>query len=76
MYQWITLFGHVCPGHVSHCFSCLDTFTTRCFILDYKTPSNETDLQRFISMVTYLGKFVLNLSNKTGILRQILSSTK
>ncbi|KAG8192393.1 hypothetical protein JTE90_017931, partial [Oedothorax gibbosus] len=42
-------------------------------ISEYKSPENKAELQRFLGMVTYLGKFISNLSDKTGILRQLLS---
>ena len=36
------------------------------------TPSNKTELQRFLGMITYLGKFLPNLSDETAPLRQLL----
>ena len=41
-------------------------------ILNMPTPSNEMELQRFLGMITYLGKFLSNLSNETAPLRQPL----
>ncbi|XP_054713060.1 uncharacterized protein K02A2.6-like [Uloborus diversus] len=42
-------------------------------IVDFKAPTNKTELQRFLGMITYLGKFIENLSDRTGILRKLLS---
>lgn len=41
-------------------------------IVEYKTPSDKAELQRFLGMITYLGKFIPNLSDKTGCLRNLL----
>ena len=41
-------------------------------IANMPSPSNKTELQRFLGMVTYLGKFVPNLSDETAPLRQLL----
>ena len=41
-------------------------------IVDMKVPSSKEDLQRFLGMVNYLGKFVPNLSEKTSVLRELL----
>lgn len=30
----------------------------------YKTPSNESELQKFLGIITCIGKFITNLSNK------------
>ncbi|GBN39508.1 Transposon Tf2-6 polyprotein [Araneus ventricosus] len=38
----------------------------------FPTPQNKQELQRFLDMVTYLGKFAPNLSNLTHSLRQLL----
>lgn len=35
-------------------------------IANMQSPSNKTELQRFLGMVTYLGKFVPNLSDETA----------
>lgn len=45
-------------------------------IVDFKAPTSKQELQRFLGMITYLGKFIHNLSDKTGILREILSKKK
>jgi len=36
------------------------------------TPSNKMEVQQFLGMVTYLGKFLPNLSEETAPLRQLL----
>ena len=41
-------------------------------ILDIPAPENKSDLQRFLGMVTYLGKFVPNLSEVSAPLRVLL----
>ena len=35
-------------------------------------PSNVKELQRFLGMINYLGKFILNLSDETAPLRKLL----
>ena len=44
-------------------------------ITEMPTPINKTELQHFLGMVTYLGKFIPDLSSKTTHLRQPLEST-
>ncbi|UYV62932.1 K02A2.6-like [Cordylochernes scorpioides] len=39
-----------------------------------KRPENKTEVQRFLDMVTYLGKFIPNLSDKTAPLRKLISN--
>lgn len=41
-------------------------------ICDMPPPSNVTELQRFLGMVTYLGQYIDNLSQKTSHLRSLL----
>ena len=41
-------------------------------IIDMPAPESTTDLQRFLGMVNYVGKFIPNLSVKTTALRQLL----
>ena len=41
-------------------------------ILNMPDPTNKKELQRFLGMVNYLGKFVPNLANETAPLRQLL----
>ena len=41
-------------------------------ITNISTPKNKTELQRFLGMITYLGKFLPNLSQKTYPLRKLL----
>ena len=41
-------------------------------IINMQNPSNKNELQRFLGMVNYLGKFVPNLSTVTSPLRQLL----
>ncbi|UYV63288.1 K02A2.6-like [Cordylochernes scorpioides] len=39
-----------------------------------KRPENKTEVQRFLGMVTYLGKFIPNLSDKTAPQRKLISN--
>lgn len=41
-------------------------------ITNFPTPTNVKELQRFLGMVTYLGKFIPNLSKETAPLRILL----
>ena len=41
-------------------------------ILKMPTPTSKTELQRFLEMINYLGKFLPNLSKETAPLRQLL----
>ena len=41
-------------------------------ITEYPMPENKTELQRFLGMVTYLGKFIPKLSQETAPLRELL----
>ena len=41
-------------------------------IKNMSRPENVKDVQRFLGMVTYLGKFIENLLEKTGPLRSLL----
>ncbi|GBN42352.1 Transposon Ty3-I Gag-Pol polyprotein, partial [Araneus ventricosus] len=41
-------------------------------LIEYETPKNKAELQRFLGIITFLGKFIPNLSNRTGILRKLL----
>ena len=41
-------------------------------ILDLPNPTNVKELQRFLGMITYLGKFIPNLSDETAPLRKLL----
>lgn len=41
-------------------------------IRDMPSPKNKKDIQRFLGFVTYVGKFVKNLSEKTHPLRELL----
>ena len=41
-------------------------------IINMPIPNNKTELQRFLGMVNYLGKFIPNISNVTAPLRQLL----
>lgn len=41
-------------------------------IKEMPTPNTKQDLQRFLGMVNYIGRFISNLSEKTTNLRQIL----
>ncbi|XP_063233061.1 uncharacterized protein K02A2.6-like [Bacillus rossius redtenbacheri] len=40
-------------------------------ITDFLEPKGVSDLQRFLGMITYLGKFVPNLSEHTALLREL-----
>ena len=42
-------------------------------IATMQTPGNKDDLQRFLGMATYLGKFIPNLSQIAALLRALLS---
>jgi RNase H-like domain found in reverse transcriptase/Reverse transcriptase (RNA-dependent DNA polymerase)/Integrase zinc binding domain len=41
-----------------------------------KQPENQVELQRFLGMINFLGKFIPNLSEKTHFLRQLLHKDK
>lgn len=41
-------------------------------ILDMPKPENNKDLERFLGLVTYVGSFIPNLSEKTRVLRELL----
>ena len=41
-------------------------------ITNMPTPSNKTELQRFLGMVNYLSKFIPRLSDETAPLRELL----
>lgn len=41
-------------------------------ITQMPTPTNKKELQRFLGLVTYVGRFIDNLSEKTAALRKIL----
>lgn len=41
-------------------------------ILDMPKPENTKDLERFLGLVTYVGSFIPNLSDKTHVLRELL----
>lgn len=41
-------------------------------IKQIKKPQNTKELQRFLGMITYVGKFIPNLSEKTSNLRQLI----
>ena len=41
-------------------------------IIAMPTPANREDLQRFLSVVTYLSQFIPNMSQKSAALRQLL----
>lgn len=41
-------------------------------ITQMESPRNREELQRFLGMITYLGKFVPNLSQTTSVLHQLL----
>ena len=41
-------------------------------IIAMPTPANREDLQRFLGVVTYLSKFIPNMSQKSASLRQLL----
>lgn len=43
-------------------------------ITSMNAPKNTKELQRFLGLITYLGKFVSNLSEQTTILRNLLKS--
>ena len=41
-------------------------------IITMPTPANREDLQRFLGVVTYLSKFIPNMSQKSAPLHQLL----
>lgn len=43
-------------------------------ILEMSEPQNKTELQTFLGMVSYLGKFIPNLSSRTSILRELIKN--
>lgn len=43
-------------------------------ITNFPTPTNRDELNRFLSMLRYLSKFLPNISNDTYLLRQLLKS--
>ena len=43
----------------------------RSAIKNLKVPQDSKDLQRFLGMVTYLAKWISNLSEKTALLREL-----
>ncbi|XP_054290024.1 uncharacterized protein K02A2.6-like [Macrosteles quadrilineatus] len=45
-------------------------------IQDYPSPRDKNYLQRFLGMITYVGRFIDNLSDKTGPLRLLMSKNK
>ena len=44
-------------------------------ITDMTLPEDATELRRFLGMITYLAKFVKNLSSKCSLLRKLLERT-
>lgn len=40
---------------------------------ELKTPENKKELQRFTGMITYLSKYLPNMSDKTTIISRLLS---
>lgn len=44
-------------------------------ITDMPTPTNKTEQQKFLGMVTYLGKIIPDVSSKTTSLRRLLESS-
>ena len=43
-------------------------------IKNMPSPKNKKDIQRFLGMVTFLNRFIYNLSEKTSILRELLKN--
>ena len=41
-------------------------------IISMPSPSSRKDLERFLGMINYLGKFIPNLSDTTAVLRELL----
>lgn len=41
-------------------------------LTEFGTPKSKAELQRFLGIITFLGKFIPNLSNRTGLLRKLL----
>ena len=41
-------------------------------ITDMPLPEDATELRRFLGMITYLAKFIKNLSGKSSLLRNLL----
>ena len=65
----ISFLGHLVDGEGIHA----DTRKTN-GVSDFPTPTNVTELQRFMGMVNQLGKFIPNLQDYTGPLRELLRS--
>ena len=42
-------------------------------IVDMPIPDDQSGVHRFLSMIQYLGKFIGNLSEKTSLLRELIS---
>ena len=43
-------------------------------IEDMPTPKDQSDLQRILGLVTYMSRFIPNMSNRTSVLRSLLES--
>ena len=41
-------------------------------ITELPVPTSKVELQRFLGLVNYLGKFIPNLSHETALLHQLL----
>ena len=41
-------------------------------IEDMPTPKDQSDLQRILGLVTYMSRFIPNMSNRTSVLRSLL----
>ena len=39
---------------------------------DMATPKDQSDLQRILGLVTYMSRFIPNMSNRTSVLRSLL----
>ena len=63
----MTFLGHTISAHGIE-----PDFNKIAAILEMPNPTNVKELQRFLGMITYLGKFIPNLSDETTPLRTLL----
>ena len=69
MQMELTFLGHTIPAHGIE-----PDFNKIAAILEMPNPTNVKELQRFLGMITYLGKFIPNLSDETTPQRTLLEN--